>query len=1091
MASLSKDKNGSHNRPIRSKDLRSKDHYFNVVTHNINGLKRKEKLDFIVQFMKEKTIDVYCLQETWLEGEQEQFSELTLNNYLVFMHGNKDKTCARGKGGVAIILSPRAAKAWKNAGNPAPVLGGIVAGCVRFMGIRLSIHRPSKTINLFIVSAYIPDASYPTNMTTEFFEKFDIFLNNTPVNHNLIICADTNTSLGVQSDNTDKRFLGKQGNKYCIQNQNYDELSYLLLSHNLRANSTDFVHQEYTTWTSFNPKNPLSYQIDHIFSPNTLRRFVMNCSVSKFHAESDHAAVLLKLRFYFPKNFKKIMNKLNLNKSIKQTIKHDWRKLVTDNNIKDTFKKEVDTLIGNNNEVKDIKQFHDIILEAADNTIPLQQRLRTDWFHRSRDQLMIAIRNRNNAYTDLKKHPHSTEKMIFLRQMRKNLKDNIKQAKNLWLEEYAEYTTKKNFTTNPKEAWDSIKKIQEGFEGHHTKKTYMRMKTKEDKYSTTDKENIEVFGNHFQNVFNGEKPIIDIETVVSQIKKRPTEIELSTAPTIDEVKIALKNMMYDKSPGPSGISPNTLKVLSDDACICLQNILSKCFLGEHDPEAFHEASLKVLFKKGDSSIPSNWRPICLKELTAKLLSSIINQRLLLVLKKHGVEYQSGAQKNRGCVDGNFALKTATQIRRHHNQTSWILFTDLMKAFDSVHHDLLYAILAQYGIPPELINAIKILYSNMFVNLQIGQESVKIPYTIGVQQGDPMAPVLFIFLMQAFAEVLEKKWSSNWDIEALKFNYMLKGDSNFGRLNGQNPKAKGVSFSLFYLLYIDDGVFMFNSREDLIKGTNMLYDLFKMFGLSMHIGENGKKSKTEAMYISPSFIEDANLIDVEKFTSPIAVKHGYVNFTSNFKYLGSIISNDLKDDLEIDSRIKKASAQVGALKNFFKNKHVSLKAKFQIFQAIPINTVLWGCESWAMSEIISRKLQVFYHKSIRKILNINMFEVEQDRITNQDLRKRFCNAPCLLDIISKRQLNWIGKVARMDPYTRLPRKLLAAWTNNNRKVGRPQISYKNTYESVLNMVLPQLPKGAPLIHWLKLAKEPIIWKNLIKVWWQGKTSMNTL
>jgi hypothetical protein len=285
--------------------------------------------------------------------------------------------------------------------------------------------------------------------------------------------------------------------------------------------------------------------------------------------------------------------------------------------------------------------------------------------------------------------------------------------------------------------------------------------------------------------------------------------------------------------------------------------------------------------------------------------------------------------------------------------------------------------------------------------------------------------------------------------------------------------------------------MFNSRDDLEKGTNMLYDLFKMFGLSMHIGENGKKSKTEAMYISPSFIEDANSHVLNEITSPIPVKHGYVNFTSNFKYLGSIITNDLKDDMEIESRIKKATAQVGALKNFFRNKHVSLLAKFQIFQAIPINTVLWGCESWAMTENISRKLQAFYHKSIRKILSINMQEVEQYRITNQEIRKKFQNSYCILDILSKRQLLWLGKIARMDPLLRLPRKLVAAWTNSKRKVGRPQITYKNTYESVLNMILPQLPKGAPLIYWLKFAQVPKVWKKLIKSWWDSKTSLNTL
>ena len=140
--------------------------------------------------------------------------------------------------------------------------------------------------------------------------------------------------------------------------------------------------------------------------------------------------------------------------------------------------------------------------------------------------------------------------------------------------------------------------------------------------------------------------------------------------------------------------------------------------------------------------------------------------------------------------------------------------------------------------------------------------VSVPGT-GVQQGDPMDPVLFIFLMQAFAETLEKKWSPEWQLENLKFNYMLKGKTSMGRLTGQSVKAEGTLFHLFYLLYIDGGVFLFNLREELIKGTNLLFDHFKMFGLSMHVGENGKNLKTEAMYISPSFIAYLTLFQLNR------------------------------------------------------------------------------------------------------------------------------------------------------------------------------------------------------------------------------------
>ena len=52
----------------------------------------------------------------------------------------------------------------------------------------------------------------------------------------------------------------------------------------------------------------------------------------------------------------------------------------------------------------------------------------------------------------------------------------------------------------------------------------------------------------------------------------------------------------------------------------------------------------------------------------------------------------------------------------------------MKPFDSVKHDhLLFEVLEQCGTSLDLLKAIHI-YSNMYVNLQIGHESVKTPST---------------------------------------------------------------------------------------------------------------------------------------------------------------------------------------------------------------------------------------------------------------------------------------------------------------------------------------------------------------------------
>ncbi len=79
--------------------------------------------------------------------------------------------------------------------------------------------------------------------------------------------------------------------------------------------------------------------------------------------------------------------------------------------------------------------------------------------------------------------------------------------------------------------------------------------------------------------------------------------------------------------------------------------------------------------------------------------------------------------------------------------------DLVKAYDTANHILLIDILRKYRAPPKFVKAIETIYRNNTFVLKIENEIAEIPQTVGVRQGDNMAPVLFLFLMTAFAEML--------------------------------------------------------------------------------------------------------------------------------------------------------------------------------------------------------------------------------------------------------------------------------------------------------------------------------------------------
>ena len=119
--------------------------------------------------------------------------------------------------------------------------------------------------------------------------------------------------------------------------------------------------------------------------------------------------------------------------------------------------------------------------------------------------------------------------------------------------------------------------------------------------------------------------------------------------------------------------------------------------------------------------------------------------------------QFGFTPGVGCQDGTLKIKALLNLIHNHNLPTWLVFTGLVKAFDTSNHTLLITILGKYGVPPRLCSAIKRMYDKSIVKLIIGKVETSIKLKVGVKQGDRMDPVLFLFLMMASAETLEDEW----------------------------------------------------------------------------------------------------------------------------------------------------------------------------------------------------------------------------------------------------------------------------------------------------------------------------------------------
>ena len=103
----------------------------------------------------------------------------------------------------------------------------------------------------------------------------------------------------------------------------------------------------------------------------------------------------------------------------------------------------------------------------------------------------------------------------------------------------------------------------------------------------------------------------------------------------------------------------------------------------------------------------------------KLVSKILQQRLDKILIEHGLECQNGFMGGRGTTDGISILYQALLKRREHQQASWVVLLDLIKAFPGVPRELMFEILSKFGVPPKMVALIKQLHTNVVAKFAIG------------------------------------------------------------------------------------------------------------------------------------------------------------------------------------------------------------------------------------------------------------------------------------------------------------------------------------------------------------------------------------
>ena len=163
-----------------------------------------------------------------------------------------------------------------------------------------------------------------------------------------------------------------------------------------------------------------------------------------------------------------------------------------------------------------------------------------------------------------------------------------------------------------------------------------------------------------------------------------------------------------------------------------------------------------------------------------------------------------------------------------------------------------------------------------------------------------------------------------------------------------------------------------------------------------------------------------------------------------------------------------------MNSILSSRMVSRRSKLQTYTAIIRPTVTYGAETWALTQELRRRLQVFENSILRKIYG-PVFDVDEQawrRRHNQELRD-LSGLPLITNIIRSMRLRWAGHIARMGE-DRTAKLVAQGKPAGRRPVGRPRMRWRNNVEEDLTTLGVEDPDS-----WWELAENRNIWKNIVK------------